>query len=130
MEVRLGKRDIQIDMRKIGILILLGLHCNLCSIVSASEKSSQRVQDQTEFEQAKNAADTGKLLEIEEEKLKIEERPRAAAICFLTPRNVIQQTLQNQWSIQFSEQQTLVQAGLLQQAAGVFDTQLNSSFSK
>ena len=53
-----------------------------------------------------------------------------AGECFLSSTDVIKETLQNQWSIQLSEQQTEVEVGLLQQAAGAFDTQLNSSFSR
>ena len=50
--------------------------------------------------------------------------------CQLTSTQAIKETLQNQWSIQLSEQQTVVQEGLLQQAAGAFDTILNSDYSR
>ena len=50
--------------------------------------------------------------------------------CELSSTQAIKETLQNQWSIQLSEQQTVVQEGLLQQAAGAFDTQLNTDYSK
>ncbi len=50
--------------------------------------------------------------------------------CQLSSTDAIKQTLQNQWSIQLSEQQTVVQEGLLQQAAGAFDAVLNTDYSR
>jgi outer membrane protein TolC len=47
----------------------------------------------------------------------------------LTLRAVIQETLQNQWSIYSSEFTIQSQLGLYQQAAGAFNLQFNSSFS-
>ncbi len=54
----------------------------------------------------------------------------AEASCFLSLEDAIKATLQNQWSIQLSEQQTDVQIGLLRQAAGAFDVMLSSNFSR
>lgn len=70
--------------------------------------------------------DASQLIEPDRDNL----RNQVSAECFLSSSQAIQETLQNQWSIQLSEQQTVLQEGLLQQAAGAFDTQLNSDYSR
>jgi|GEM_PF-3629399 outer membrane protein TolC len=104
-------------MKQIGVLSLL-LYCHVCFGLSDSDYRRSFVKPQITKDASNNPENN------------TEDEADCLNKCFLSSADAIKSTLQNQWTIQTSEQETVVQVGLLQQATGAFDTQLNGNLSK